>query len=66
MLNVDHKGLYIENTSEFNREHSPTLPKAFPKELLPQDLCQSNLALLLQCLALKPPNMCGAYNKEYY
>ena len=39
MLNVDHKGLHIENLNELNKEHSPTLPKDFPKSLIPKDMC---------------------------
>ena len=50
MLNVDHKGLYIENLNEFNREHSPTIPTQFPKERLPKDLCQFTLNRLLLCV----------------
>ena len=30
MLNTDSKGFAIENFAEFNREYSPTVPKAFP------------------------------------
>ena len=66
MLNVDHKGLHIENLAELNREHSPSIPTKFPKDLLPKDKCQSSLALMLQCLMGSQQNKCGGYNKAYY
>ena len=66
MLNADHRGLHIESVSEFNREHSPTIPKAFPKELLPSEKCQSALVLMINCLSFSTPNKCGPYNKGYY
>lgn len=66
MLNVDNKGLHIENLNHFNKEHSPTIPKAFPKELLPKDMCQHSLSRMLQCLMGSQANKCGEVNKLYY
>ena len=51
MLNVDHRGLLIENLAEFNKEHSPMIPKDFPKERLPKDMCQHAFANLLYCVS---------------
>ena len=50
MLNADHKGTLIENLAEFNRDHSPTIPHAFPKDRLPTDLCQHLMADWVSCL----------------
>ena len=35
MQNTDAKGLIIENLSELNKEHSPTVPDGFPRSRLP-------------------------------
>ena len=44
MLNTDTKGHAIENFAEFNREYSPSIPPAFPKEKVPKgDLCGHTL-----------------------
>ena len=51
MLNVDHRGLLIENLAEFNKEHSPTIPKDFPKDRLPKDMCQHAFGNLLYCVS---------------
>ena len=66
MINVDHKGLHIENLNEFNKQHSPSIPKNFPKERLPQDLCQHSLTRMLRCLMGSQANKCGEVNKLYY
>ena len=66
MLNVDHRGVYIENLAEYNREHSPTIPKGFPRDRLPRDMCQHTLSHLLQCLMASQQNKCGGENKQYY
>ena len=63
---MDHKGLSIENLNEFNKEHSPTIPKGFPKERLPKDLCQHTLNKLLMCLMGAQANTCGDRNKKFY
>ena len=66
MLNVDHKGLHIENLNELNKEHSPTLPKEFPKALIPKDMCQFALNRQLLCLLGSQANKCGEQNKLFY
>lgn len=35
MLNTDSKGLLLENLNELNKEHSPSIPQGFPRELMP-------------------------------
>ena len=66
MINTDNKGFTIENTSEFNREYQPTLPKGFPKELIPREKCQEVLTTLLLCSMNSSSNLCAVENKNYY
>ena len=66
MLNVDHKGLHIENLNELNKEHSPSIPKCFPKEKLPKDMCTHSLTRMLHCVMTSQANKCGEMNKHYY
>ena len=66
MLNADHKGTHIENHAHFNKEHSPTIPKEFPRQLLPKDKCQHVLFWMVACLAEAENNLCGPENKAYY
>ena len=67
MLNTDTKGFSIENFSEFNREYSPSVPSAFPKNRLPKgDLCGHSLTELLLCAMNSAENMCGSEAKLYY
>lgn len=66
MLNADHRGTNIENLSEFNREHSPTIPYDFPKDRLPSDMCQNVLTKMLVCVMNSQANRCGPENKAYY
>ena len=66
MLNADHRGLLIENLSEFNREHSPTIPYDFPKERLPAEKCQNALTQMLVCLMGSQANRCGLENKAFF
>ena len=66
MLNADHRGVLIENLSEFNREHSPTIPYDFPKERLPAEKCQNALTQMLVCLMGSQANRCGLENKAFF
>lgn len=66
MLNVDHKGLHIENLNELNKEHSPSIPQSFPKSRLPKDMCEMALSKMLHCLMASQANKCGEFNKHYY
>ena len=66
MLNVDHHGLHIENLGELNKEHSPSVPMGFPKELLPRDMCQLALTKMIHCTVTSQANKCGEFNKLYY
>ena len=35
MLNTDTRGLLMDSLTHLNKEHSPSVPYNFPKELLP-------------------------------
>jgi hypothetical protein len=35
MMNTDSRGFLVENLAELNKEHSPSIPHGFPKNLLP-------------------------------
>ena len=50
MMNTDSRGFLVENLVEFNKEHSPSIPLAFPKERLPTELCKHALTEMLLCL----------------
>lgn len=58
--------MHIENLNELNKEHSPSVPKSFPKSRLPKDMCQNSLAKMVHCLTESQPNLCGELNKMYY
>ena len=67
MLNTDSKGHSIENFADFNREYSPSIPPAFPREKLPKgDLCGHTLTQLLLCAMNSAENLCGSQAKLYY
>ena len=66
MLNTDSRGFLIENLSEFNKEHSPSIPSGFPRDRLPQELCKNALNIMMMCLSTKQQNLCGYENKQYY
>jgi hypothetical protein len=66
MMNTDSKGYHIENINEFNKEHSPSIPPDFPRELLPKELCKSALLEMLICHSRKATNLCGYENKVFY
>lgn len=44
MLNTDSKGFTIENIAVLNAEFSPSLPKEFPKDRIPKEICGHALA----------------------
>ena len=66
MLNADHRGTHIENLSELNREHSPSIPYDFPRDRLPKDMCQAALTKMMICVMNSQANMCGPENKVFY
>ena len=66
MLNTDSRGFLIENLAEFNKEHSPSIPHDFPKDLLPKELCKGALTEMLHCVSGRQQNLCGYENKQYY
>lgn len=66
MMNTDSKGFLVENLNEFNKEHSPSIPDGFPRELMPAELCKNALAHMMLCLVNNQQNLCGYENKQYY
>ena len=66
MMNTDTHGFKIENFREFNREISPTVPKDFPRQNLPKEMCGHTLSELFLCSMNSPENACGSQAKNYY
>ena len=66
MINTDNKGFTIENLNVFNSEFQPTLPKGFPQERVPHEVCGLPLAQLLLCTMEATSNQCGNQSKIYY
>lgn len=66
MLNTDSRGFLVENLAELNKEHSPSIPKDFPRERLPEELCKHALTNMMLCLVNNQQNLCGYQNKQYY
>ena len=60
------RGMSLENFKELNREIQPTIPKGFPKERMPKELCQHALLNLLQCTMRQDENFCGHQSLHYY
>ena len=42
-MDVDMSGYTMDNPNDLNREHSPSIPSGFPKDKLPEELCQQAL-----------------------
>eukprot|EP00347_Sterkiella_histriomuscorum_P016303 403353704 len=66
MMSTESRGFVIENLNELNREHSPSIPHNFPKERLPNELCEKAFLFMTMCVFQKPTNACGPQNKQYY
>jgi hypothetical protein len=66
MQNTDSHGFLVENLQEFNKEHSPSIPLGFPRDLIPQELCKHALTEMMLCLVNNQQNLCGYQNKMYY
>ena len=66
MLNTDSKGFTIENLSVLNAESSPNLPRDFPQDRIPKELCGHSLAQMLLCTMNTSTNLCAKQNKQYY
>lgn len=66
MQNTDSHGFLVENLQELNKEHSPSIPPGFPRDLIPQELCKHALTEMMLCLVNNQQNLCGYQNKMYY
>ena len=62
----DTGGQTIDNLNDIMKEHSPSVPLDFPKGKLPENLCQTDLLKMLNCLNFEKSTMCGHLTKSFH